>query len=116
MAYEEEAGKRRITLLKSVAGSDTICTANKKLAEDYTNFMVAADIKDRTIMKNIYSLKVFLDVIKGKELLKMSREELQGAMVDVNRLNYSASVKRQVRLRVKYVFKYYIGKDEYYPT
>lgn len=116
MAYEEEAGKRRITLLKSVAESDTICTANKKLVEDYTNFMVAADMKDRTIMKNIYSLKVFLDLIGSKELLKMSREDLQRAMAEVNRLNYSASVKRQVRLRVKYVFKHYIGKDEYYPT
>ncbi len=115
MAYEEEAGKRRAKLLKSIADSDTICEANKKLVKDYTNFMVAAQMKDRTIMKNIYSLKVFLDLIKDKDLLKMSREELQGAMAELTRLNYSLSVKRQVRLRVKYVFKHYLGDDEQYP-
>ena len=115
MSYIDEATVQ-VKRLTGVIANDPDFTANtKKTISEYINFMQAKGLNDRTINKNLYCLANFIKIIKGKDILDLSKDEVTSAMAIVERSKYSNKTKQNIKISIKSLFKHFLGQDDFYP-
>ena len=116
MAYIDQATKRAEILVAAIRDNKDLTEATRQAVLEYTNFMRANGLSDRTISKNLYCLATFLKTIGSKDLLTLTKQDIMASMAMLERTAYSAKTKQNVKITVKSFFKHAAGEDEYYPA
>ena len=89
---------------------------NKKLVEDFVQFLRAQGKKPRTIERYLYTLTKILPMLPGnKPLIKCSKDDLIKVVDKINGLPVSEVTKLKCKITLKVIFKHFVGEDEYYP-
>ena len=115
MAYADEASKRNERMIKAIASDPNIPEENKKLAFDYTDFMRAKGLTERSVHRNLYCFATFLKVVGQKDVLKLKKEDVTRAVAAIERTDYSAKTKQSILVVIKTLFKHFLGDDDFYP-
>jgi site-specific recombinase XerD len=115
MTYIEEATKRAEKLIVAIRDNKDLATNTRKAVLEYGEHMKANGLTDRTINKNLYCLATFLKTIGSKDVLKLSKADIEKSMATLERSAYSAKTKQNVKITVRAFYKHLLGQDEYFP-
>ena len=115
MAYIDQATKRTATLVAAIETDSTIPAPTKVAMGRYMDFMKARGLSDNTIAKNLYCISTFLKAIGGKDLMKLTKDDIMMAMGKVEGSAYSPKTKQNIKVSVKALYKHLLGEDEFYP-
>ncbi len=115
MSYMDDAGGRRIRLVKAIEKDPKILQENKRKAQDYVNFMIAKGLVERTIVKNLYCFSTYLKAIGNKPVMKVKKIDVERAVAIVERSSYSDKSKQNIKVSIKQFYKHFMGDDEVYP-
>ena len=92
-----------------------IYPANKEAARKRIASMTAKGMNPRTIIRDIYTLKLFLETLGNKHYKKATKEDLEEIFTKIERGGYSDSTKEKIRVAAKTFYRYLLGEDMYYP-
>ena len=92
-----------------------IYSANKEAALKRIASMTAKGTNSRTIIRDIYTLKLFLETLGNKHYKKATKEDLEEIFTRIERGGYSESTKEKIRASAKTFYRYLLGEDVYYP-
>lgn len=115
MTYIEEATKSAERLIAAIKNNKSLSKNTIKAALEYAQYMKANGLTDRTINKNLYCLATFLKTIESKDVLKLSKADIEKSMATLERSAYSAKTKQNVKITVRAFYKHMLGQDEYFP-
>ena len=115
MTYIEEATKRAEKLIAAIRDNKDLSVNTRKAVLKYGEHMKANGLTDRTINKNLYCLATFLKTIGSKDVLKLTKADIEKSMATLERSAYSAKTKQNVKITVRAFYKYLLGEDEYFP-
>ena len=115
MTYIEEATKRAEKLIVAIRDNKDLATNTRKAVLEYGEHMKANGLTDRTINKNLYCLATFLKTIGSKDVLKLTKADIEKSMATLERSAYSAKTKQNVKITVRAFYKHLLGQDEYFP-
>ena len=115
MTYIEEATKRAEKLIVAIRDNRDLSANTRKAVLEYGEHMKANGLTDRTINKNLYCLATFLKTIGSKDVLKLTREDVEKSMATLERSAYAAKTKQNVKITVRAFYKHLLGQDEYFP-
>ena len=115
MTYIEEATKRAEKLIAAIRDNKVLSKNTIKAVLEYAEYMKANGLTDRTINKNLYCLATFLKTIGSKDVLKITKEDMERSMATLERSAYSAKTKQNVKITVRAFYKHMLGEDEYFP-
>ena len=112
--YVDYASRELVSLQKGVAQNKDITSQNREHFDNYLNFLRARGLNERTIMKNGYCFRIFLQLI-DTDIDKLTRLGIEKAMAKVEGSKYSAKTKKNIKTTVKSFYKHFRGEDEFYP-
>jgi integrase/recombinase XerD len=115
MTYMDEADRRNVKLIAAIKNDKTILSNTKRTIEEFTEFMQARGLNQRTILKNLYCLSTFLKAVGKKDIKKLNKTDIMAAMVIVERSAYSLRTKTNIKIAVKGLYRHLAGNDEFYP-
>ena len=115
MPYDDYAAQRTASLLDRISKDKTIASTNKKAVNDFLNFMRAKGLKPATLHKNIYCLVSYLKILGKKDVLTVTKEDIESALAVLDSSKYASATKRNVKITLKVFYKHFLGEDMYYP-
>ena len=115
MTYMDEATKRAEKLIAAIRDNKALSKNTIKTVLEYAEYMKANGLTDRTINKNLYCLATFLKTIGSKDVLKLTKADIEKSMATLERSAYSAKTKQNVKITVRAFYKHMLGQDEYFP-
>ncbi len=115
MSYADAAVKQNERLVKAIDSDPEISESTKKLILEYSDFMRAKGLTDRTLQKNLYCISIFLKLAGRKDLPKVTKQDMMHAMAALERTEYSEKTKQNVKVSIKSMYKHLLGEDEFYP-
>ncbi len=75
----------------------------------------AKGVNEKTILRDLYTLRLFSDAFGKRDYAKATREDLEAALTKLEQGGKSESTKEKVRVTIKSFYKYAMGKDLFYP-
>ncbi|MCL5089820.1 MAG: site-specific integrase [Candidatus Marsarchaeota archaeon] len=115
MPYDDYAAQRTASLLDRISKDKTIASTNKKAVNDFLNFMRAKGLKPATLHKNIYCLVSYLKILGKKDVLTVTKGDIESALAVLDSSRYASATKRNVKITLKVFYKHFLGEDMYYP-
>ena len=109
--YEKQAEEMEQRLLNN----PKITEANKEAARKRIASMTAKGMNLRTVIRDVYTLKLFLETMGEKDYDKATKEDLEAVFSKIERGKYSESTKEKIRAAAKTFYRYHLGEDMYYP-
>ncbi len=92
-----------------------ILKVNREAAKRRIAGMVAKGTNPRTITRDIYTLKLFLEALGNKSYSRAKKEDIEQVFAKIERSDYSESTKEKIKASAKTFYRYLKGDDVYYP-
>lgn len=86
------------------------------MANDYTDFMRARGLSERSVHKNFYGLATFLKIVGSKNLLRLKKGDVTRTVAEIERSKYSPKTKQNILVVIKTFYKHFLGEDEFYSS
>ena len=77
--------------------------------------MRAKGLKPATLHKNLYCLVSYLKILGKKDVLTVTKEDIESALAVLDSSRYASATKRNVKITLKVFYKHFLGEDMYYP-
>lgn len=110
-SYEQQAQEMEQRLLND----QKITKINREAARKRIASMRARGANLRTVVRDIYTLKLFLETVGKKDYADTTKEDLEEVFSKIEHSRYSESTKEKIRAAAKTFYKYHLGEDMYYP-
>ncbi len=115
MTYIDDAKNSGIKLVHAIDIDKKIPDFNKDKARSYVSFMHSKGLVDRTITKNLYCFSIYLKAIGKKNVMEVTKEDVEKAVATIEQSDYSAKSKQNIKVSIKQFYKHFSGDDETYP-
>lgn len=108
--------QRSISLkLDRMKNNPSISNVNKVYVEKTVKYLQARDLNERTILRWLECLDIFLTRLGKKTVENASREDIEGVVGNINTLGYKEETKAKIKTIIKAFYKHFFGEDTYYP-